>query len=113
MMGRNTAKHRGKILLKSYNTFRDEMILRDYLALDRTILANERTLLAYLRTFIGTFSAGIAMTRFLDILLTDIIGYIFVIVSPLFVIFGVIRYFRISNKLKALNQTAKKEKTSS
>ena len=34
-----------------YSKFRtEEMILRDWLARDRTVLANERTLLAYLRT---------------------------------------------------------------
>ena len=89
-------------MLKNYNTFRDEMILRDYLALDRTILANERTLLAYLRTFIGTFSAGIAMIKLFDTLLIILTGYIFVAMSPFFVIFGVIRYVRFSVKLKTL-----------
>lgn len=36
----------------------DEMILRDHLAYDRTVLANERTLLSYLRTSIALFAAG-------------------------------------------------------
>ena len=36
----------------------DEMILRDHLAYDRTVLANERTLLAYLRTAIALLAAG-------------------------------------------------------
>jgi len=41
-----------------YSKFnQSEMILRDYLAQDRTKLANERTFLAYLRTAI-TFSAA-------------------------------------------------------
>ncbi len=33
-----------------YKFNKDEMILRDFLAVDRTLLANERTLLAYIRT---------------------------------------------------------------
>ena len=37
---------------------KDEMITRDYLALDRTELANSRTLLAYIRTAIAVFAAG-------------------------------------------------------
>jgi len=86
------------------------MILRDYLALDRTILANERTLLAYLRTFIGAFSAGIAMIKLLDTLLTNILGYILVAVSPLFIVIGVIRYAQISKKLKTIDEDANKEK---
>jgi len=97
-------------MLKNYKTFRNEMILRDYLALDRTILANERTLLAYLRTFIGTFSAGIAMVKLLDTLLTTVIGYIFVVVSPFFIVIGAIRYVQISKKLKTIDEPANCEK---
>ena len=34
-----------------YTQFKkEELILRDYLAADRTALANERTLMAYIRT---------------------------------------------------------------
>ena len=98
------------MLLKNYSVFWDEMILRDYLALDRTILANERTLLAYLRTFIGTFSAGIAMVKFLDTPITNIIGYVFTAVSPLFVVIGLIRYGQISRKLKTIDETAGSKK---
>ena len=78
------------------------MILRDHLALDRTILANERTLLAYLRTFIGAFSAGIAMVKIIDTPLAIFIGYIFAAVSPLFVVLGVVRYIQVSRKLKTI-----------
>ena len=91
-------------MLKNYSTFRDEMIVRDYLALDRTILANERTLLAYLRTFIGTFSAGIAIVKLIDTPLMNVIGFIFIIVSPFFIIFGMIRYIQVSKKLKTLDE---------
>ena len=35
-----------------------DMILRDHLARDRTVLANERTLLAYIRTAIALLAAG-------------------------------------------------------
>ena len=94
-------------MLKNYHTFRDEMILRDYLALDRTVLANERTLLAYLRTFIGTFSAGIAIVKLFDSPFMKIIGFIFMVVSPLFIVFGLIRYFQISKKLKTLDDDKK------
>ena len=42
---------------------RDELILRDHLALDRTRLANERTLLAYLRTALMLMVAGATAER--------------------------------------------------
>lgn len=95
-------------MLKNYKTFRAEMILRDYLALDRTILANERTMLAYLRMFIATFSAGVAMIKFLDTPLTRITGCIFITVSPLFIVFGILRYIYISRKLKTIDDIANK-----
>ena len=91
-------------MLKNYSTFKDKMILRDFLALDRTVLANERTLLSYIRSFIGSFSAGIAMIKLFDSLLTNVLGYIFVIVSPFFVIIGVIRYIQISKRIKIINE---------
>ena len=100
-------------MLKNYSVFNDEMILRDYLALDRTVLANERTFLSYLRTFIGTFSAGIAMVHLLDTRFTNIIGYIFIILSPVFIIIGIIRFIRISKKLKTIDDSNDKDKASS
>ncbi|VGO22344.1 YidH family protein [Pontiella sulfatireligans] len=36
----------------------NDMILRDHLAYDRTVLANERTLLSYARTAIALSAAG-------------------------------------------------------
>jgi putative membrane protein len=48
-----------------YNKFqKTELILRDELAIDRTILANERTLMAYLRSGVALFIAGISMVHF-------------------------------------------------
>lgn len=41
------------------NVDKDKLIIRDYLALDRTKLANSRTLLAYIRTAAAVFAAGI------------------------------------------------------
>ena len=42
------------------------MILRDYLATDRTHLANERTFLAYIRTCVGLFATGAALINFVE-----------------------------------------------
>lgn len=41
-----------------------ELILRDELAIDRTLLANERTLLAYLRSGLALIIAGISIVHF-------------------------------------------------
>ena len=81
------------------------MILRDHLALDRTILANERTLLAYLRTFIGVFSAGAAIIKFVDGSAATVIGFAFVVLSPLFLILGIYRYAHTVRKLRVIEKT--------
>ena len=41
-----------------------ELILRDELAIDRTMLANERTLLAYLRSAVALLIAGVSIIHF-------------------------------------------------
>ncbi|MBU2574254.1 MAG: DUF202 domain-containing protein [Elusimicrobia bacterium] len=41
-----------------------ELILRDELAIDRTLLANERTLLAYLRSGVVLLIAGVSIVHF-------------------------------------------------
>jgi len=42
----------------------DNLILRDELAIDRTLLANERTLLAYLRSGVALLIAGASIMHF-------------------------------------------------
>jgi len=42
----------------------DDLILRDELAIDRTLLANERTLLAYLRSGMTLLLAGVSIAHF-------------------------------------------------
>jgi len=41
-----------------------DLILRDELAIDRTMLANERTLLAYLRSGVALLIAGVSIMHF-------------------------------------------------
>lgn len=80
----------------------DEMIMRDFLALDRTRLANERTFLAYLRTFVGLFAAGVGLVKFVDSPVYVVIGYIFVAISPFIVAIGVARFLHTRRRLAAL-----------
>lgn len=49
----------------AYSRFEsDKLILRDELAIDRTLLANERTLLAYLRSGMALILAGASILHF-------------------------------------------------
>jgi len=56
-------------------------ILRDHLAMDRTILANERTLLAYVRTAFATIVAGLSFLQFFEGTEFLVIGWICVVVG--------------------------------
>lgn len=61
-----TFHHKTPVQLRTREApYRDqEMILRDYLAADRTAMANERLLLAYIRTALATVGAGAAILHF-------------------------------------------------
>lgn len=52
-----------------------QLILRDRLAENRTVLANERTLLAYVRTSLALFAAGVSFIKFFDSAVMVIIGW--------------------------------------
>jgi putative membrane protein len=55
----------GNIKADPYSRFcSEDLILRDELAIDRTLLANERTLLAYLRSAVTLLLAGVTIMHF-------------------------------------------------
>jgi putative membrane protein len=81
----------------------NEMILRDYLALDRTKLANERTLLAYLRMCIGLTAAGIGMIGILDMLWAHVAGWSFLGITPVALVTGIRHYAKMKKKLNMLD----------
>lgn len=51
-----------------------ELILRDHLAADRTILANERTFLSYIRTSLTIIVVGLSLIKFFMSLFSQILG---------------------------------------
>lgn len=71
-----------------------DLILRERLALQRTILANQSTFLAFLRTSLYFFVAGISITSLLN--LTDGLAIEIFFFTSAFIIFliGIINYFR-------------------
>jgi putative membrane protein len=88
-----------------YSSFeRRELILRDWLALDRTILANERTFLAYSRTGLTLIIAGLAFVKFFGHIIYITIGYAFIVAGIAVFLFGVARYRRMIANLKILKK---------
>ena len=78
----------------------DDMILRDHLAYDRTVLANERTLLSYLRTAIALLAAGGTLVKiFPDEADIVGIGLCLLVLGGLTALIGIWRFMAIKQKI--------------
>ncbi len=75
------------------------MILRDYLAVDRTALANERTLLAYIRTAISIIAAGIGFIKLFEVKIIVMLGYAAFPLGVIFLLIGIFRFIVLENKI--------------
>lgn len=79
----------------------EQMILRDHLAYDRTVLANERTLLAYARTAIGILAGGAALIEvFVGVEYLRILGVILLVVGVLVLALGIWRFATVLSGLR-------------
>lgn len=85
---------------KIYNYDKEKMILRDFLAADRTLLANERTLLAYIRTGIGIIAIAITLIKLFDDAFTYVLGILFIFVGIIPMVLGIQRYRKVNKKLE-------------
>ncbi|MBJ7879638.1 DUF202 domain-containing protein [Gelidibacter salicanalis] len=91
-------------LLKFGRDFKpdQEIILRDYLAIERTRLANERTLLSYIRSSLYLLLGGIAffqLKNFQDFRYLALLALVF---SAIFFIIGIYRFTLLKKSLKKL-----------
>lgn len=79
---------------------REEIILRDYLAIERTHLANERTLMAYIRTALYLILAGIAFIQVQGLGNLMWLGIASLSAGFVFFLIGIYRYLLIVKRLK-------------
>lgn len=92
-----------------------ELILRDRLAIDRTVLANERTLLAYIRTAVALLIAGISLGHLpylniaenLNTTLYVALGWLGVAAAVMTAVIGFARYRRFRASIRAAGQPDK------
>ncbi|WP_394344886.1 DUF202 domain-containing protein [Gelidibacter salicanalis] len=94
-------------LLKFGRDFKpdQEIILRDYLAIERTRLANERTLLSYIRSSLYLLLGGIAffqLKNFPDFKYLALLALVF---SAIFFIIGIYRFTLLKKSLRKLYYT--------
>lgn len=77
-----------------------DLILREKLALQRTILANQSTLLAFVRTSMYFLVAGISINNLTTFRYGFAMELIFMIVSASLFIIGIVNYQRQKQKIK-------------
>lgn len=76
-----------------YSPFeRQQLILRDLLAVDRTVLANERTYLAYIRSALAFFLSGITILKFFETFVIRVVGVAFVPLGVVILVIGTVRF---------------------
>ena len=85
------------------NDLEHELIVRDYLARQRTSLANERTLLSYIRTSLYFLVSGTALFEVNTLSHVRELGYVAFGLSLAFLSIGILNFFRIRKKLKKGN----------
>ena len=86
---------------KPYSTYIQDhknMILRDYLAIDRTILTNETAFMSYIRTSLTLIAAGVSLIKFFSTSeLMQALGWMFIGVGGWFALYGYRRYKQVDD----------------
>jgi len=78
-----------------------DLVLREYLAIERTKLANETTLLAYIRTGLYFLVAGSTIGHLVNTEFWKIVGTPLIVIGLIIMLLGVIRYFRLRKSIEA------------
>jgi len=82
------------------NNEKKELIVRDWLAIERTKLANERTFLAYFRTTIVFLGTGIGITKMEIFSEIHDLGIISISVAPLILSVGIVRFYKVKQNIR-------------
>lgn len=84
-----------------------DLILRDELAIDRTLLANERTLMSYLRSGMALLIAGASIIHFSQEGWFWGFGIACLPAGVVVAIVGVLRYRKMNEEISRVRQHAK------
>jgi putative membrane protein len=77
-----------------------DLVLREYLAIERTKLANERTLLTYIRTGLYFLVAGSTLGELIDTVFWNTMGTPLIIVGAIVTALGVVRFIRVGREIR-------------
>ncbi|WP_296383422.1 DUF202 domain-containing protein [Winogradskyella sp.] len=103
-MSKSKDKTKRKKLLSFGRDFNPDqkVILRDYLAIERTRLANERTLLSYIRSSLYLLLGSIAFYQLKEFSNFDYLALTALIFCVIFFVIGVYRFVLLKRSLKRL-----------
>jgi len=91
----------------------DELILRDELALDRTLMASERTMLSYLRTSLGLLVVGGTVVK-LNLMGSPIADTVVGVISFALALFltyiGITRHLTLLRSMRPLRANSERAK---
>ncbi len=82
----------------------DRLILRDELAIDRTLLANERTLLSYLRSAVALIIAGVSIIHFSHQIWFTIVGIVCLPSGVIAAQVGIVRFRKVDQAISAVRR---------
>ncbi|MGJ8591487.1 MAG: DUF202 domain-containing protein [Aquaticitalea sp.] len=80
----------------------EQVILRDYLAIERTRLANERTLLSYIKSSLYLLLGGITAMQLKNYPDLRYLGITALVFSAIFFFIGIYRFTLLKKSLKRL-----------
>jgi putative membrane protein len=76
-----------------------DLVLREKLAIERTVMANQRTFLSFLRTSLYFFIAGLSISEFMKLENESIIVVVFVALAFLLFITGIVTFYIQKKKI--------------
>lgn len=79
-----------------------ELVLREYLAIERTKLANERTLLTYIRTSLYFVVAGATVGHLINSTFWKVMGIPLIVFGLVIIVIGTRRFMKVR---KAINES--------
>ncbi|MCB0324494.1 MAG: DUF202 domain-containing protein [Bdellovibrionales bacterium] len=86
---------------------KEDFTLRDYLAIDRTVLANERTFLAYINSALAMVLTGISFIKFFSSFALTVFGGLCIGTAAAIAIVGAVTYVEGRRKYDALIERQK------
>lgn len=110
---KNPLKMKEMKLLRFGRDFKpdEQIILRDYLAIERTRLANERTLLSYIRSSLYLLLAAMAFFQLKNYADFKYVAFISLAFSFIFFVIGIYRFILLKKSLKRLYYHSQRKQT--